>query len=61
MKGNMFKYILVAIAILTLIGGFYVLDDAKTSIHEAVGMLVWVISAICFVGYGIIAAIEKQK
>ena len=61
MKGNMFKYILVAIAILTLMGGFYVLDDAKSSVHETVGMLVWVISAICFVGYGIIAAIEKQK
>jgi len=61
MKGNMFKYILVAIAILTLIGGYYFLDNAKTSINEAVGMLVWVISAICFVGYGIIAAIEKKK
>ena len=57
----MFKYILVAIAILTLIGGYYFLDNAKTSINEAVGMLVWVISAICFVGYGIIAAIEKKK
>jgi len=61
MKGNMFKYILVAIAILTLWGGFYVHDAAKTSIHEVSGILVWVISAICFVGYGIIAAIEKKK
>ena len=61
MKGNMFKYILVAIAILTLMGGFYALDGAKTSIHEVSGMLTWVISAICFAGYGIIAAIEKQK
>ena len=57
----MFKYILVAIAILTLWGGFYVHDAAKTSIHEVSGILVWVISAICFVGYGIIAAIEKKK
>ena len=57
----MFKYILVAIAILTLMGGFYALDGAKTSIHEVSGMLTWVISAICFAGYGIIAAIEKQK
>ena len=57
----MFKYILIAISILTLIGGFYSLDEAKTSIHEISGILMWVISAICFTGYGIIAEIEKQK
>ena len=44
-----------------LIGGFYFLDAAKTSIHEISGILMWVISAICFTGYGIIAEIEKQK
>jgi hypothetical protein len=61
MKGNMFKYILVAIAIFTLIAGFQTLSDAKSAIHETVGILTWVISAVCFAGYGIIAAIEKQK
>ncbi|MDA9177663.1 hypothetical protein N9O17_00850 [Candidatus Pelagibacter sp.] len=61
MKGNMFKYILIAISILTLIGGFYSLDEAKTSIHEISGILMWVISAICFTGYGIIAQFEDIR
>ena len=57
----MFKYILIAISILTLIGGFYSLDEAKTSIHEISGILMWVISAICFTGYGIIARFEDIR
>ncbi len=60
-KGNMFKYILAAISFLSFIGGVFTLDEAKTSIHEVSAMLWWVIFAICFAGYGIIAAIEKKK
>ena len=60
-KGNMFKYILAAISILSFIVGLYAFGQVKTSIHEVSGMLMWVISVICFAGYGIIAAIEKQK
>ena len=57
----MFKYILIAISILTLIAGWDAVEDAKTSIQQIGGILIWVISAICLIGYGIIAEIEKQK
>ena len=57
----MFKYILIAISILTLIAGWDAFEDAKTSIQQIGGILIWVISAICLIGYGIIAQFEDIR
>ena len=57
----MFKFLLIAISIITLLIGFIIAGEAKSSIHEILGILFFVISAICLSGYGIIAQIEKQN
>ena len=57
----MIKKILLIFSILSFVMGSGYLGIAKSAVHEIASFILFAIFAIFLSGYGIIAAIEKQK
>tara|TARA_X000000368_G_scaffold357341_1_gene299698 strand:- start:159 stop:332 length:174 start_codon:yes stop_codon:yes gene_type:complete len=55
------KVILLILTILTLFYGVGILGVAKSAIHEIESFLLFLISAVFFVGFAIVSALEEIR
>ena len=57
----MIRKILLILSVLSFVMGLSYLGIAKSAVHEIASFILFAIFAIFLSGYGIIAAIQKQK
>ena len=53
------KTFLLVLSILAFFVGMGILDEARSAIHEIESFMLFLISAIFFVGYAIVSTLEK--
>ncbi len=55
------RILLFISAVLTLLCGIAILFSAKSAIHEIEGFMLFIISAVCMAGAGIVEAVNRLR
>jgi len=55
------KYLLFISAILGFLAGIAILAGAKSAVHEIEGFILFLLSAVCMSGAGIIEAVNRLR
>ena len=55
------KYLLFISAVLSFLAGIAILAGAKSAVHEIEGFILFLLSAVCMSGAGIIEAVNRLR